>query len=162
MPWAAGFCYPSTSKDCYFSMWRIWWLAFIVGLVSATIRWVLLWAMFNSLRPRQNGRHFADDTFNGIFFNENVWISIKFSLKFVPKGPINNIPALVQIIRTAPSLSLNQWWLVCWRIYASLSLNVLNSVTNFLYSWKLLQHGHTQRCIFVCVFVFFCFCFFQF
>ena len=24
--------------------------------------------------------------------------SIKFSLKFVPKGPINNIPALVQIM----------------------------------------------------------------
>ena len=30
--------------------------------------------------------------------NENVWISIKISLKFVPKGPINNIPALVQMI----------------------------------------------------------------
>ena len=30
--------------------------------------------------------------------NENVWISIKISLKWVPKGPISNIPALVQII----------------------------------------------------------------
>ena len=27
--------------------------------------------------------------------NENVWISIEISLKFVPKGPIDNIPALV-------------------------------------------------------------------
>ena len=52
----------------------------------------------NTLRPRQNGRHFADDTFNHIFVNENARISIKFSLKFVPKGPINNIPALVQIM----------------------------------------------------------------
>ena len=52
----------------------------------------------NTLRPRQNGSHFADDIFNGIFLNENVWIPIKFSLKFVPKGPINNIPALVQIM----------------------------------------------------------------
>ena len=52
----------------------------------------------NTLRPRQNGRHFADDTFNRIFVNENVRISIEFSLKFVPKGPINNIPALVQIM----------------------------------------------------------------
>ena len=51
----------------------------------------------NTLRPRQNGRHFADDTFNRIFVNENVRISIEFSLKF-PKGPINNIPALVQIM----------------------------------------------------------------
>ena len=52
----------------------------------------------NTLRPRQNGRHFADDIFKCIFLNENVWIPIKISLKFVPKGPINNIPALVQIM----------------------------------------------------------------
>ena len=52
----------------------------------------------NTLRPRQDGRHFADDTFNRIFVNENVKISIEFSLKFVPKGPINNIPASVQIM----------------------------------------------------------------
>ena len=32
------------------------------------------------------------------FLNENVIISIKISLKFVPKGPINNIPALVQMM----------------------------------------------------------------
>ena len=51
--------------------------------------------MFNTLRPRQNGRHFADDIFKYIFLNENVWIPIKISLKFVPKGRINNIPALV-------------------------------------------------------------------
>ena len=31
-----------------------------------------------------------------IFLNENAWILINISLKFVPKGPINNIPALVQ------------------------------------------------------------------
>ena len=53
---------------------------------------------FSTLRPRQNGRHFADDIFKCFFLNENVWIPIKTSLKFVPKGPINNIPALVQIM----------------------------------------------------------------
>ena len=52
----------------------------------------------NTLRPRQNGRHFPDDIFKCIFFNENVWILIKVSLKFVPKGPISTIPALVQIM----------------------------------------------------------------
>ena len=52
----------------------------------------------NSLRPRKNGRHFADDIFKCIFLNENVWILIRISLKFVPQGPINNIPALVQIM----------------------------------------------------------------
>ena len=55
-----------------------------------------LWV--NILRPRQNGRRFADDTFKRIFLNQNVSISIKISLKFVPKGPINNIPPLVQIM----------------------------------------------------------------
>ena len=52
-----------------------------------------LW--FNTLRPKQDGRHFADDIFTCIFLNENAWILIKISLKFVSKGPINNIPALV-------------------------------------------------------------------
>ena len=50
----------------------------------------------NTLRPRQNGRHFADDIFKCIFVNEYVWIPIKILLKFVPTGPINTIPALVQ------------------------------------------------------------------
>ena len=52
----------------------------------------------NTLRPIQNGRHFEDDTLNRIFVNEIVRISIQFPLKFVPKGPINNITALVQIM----------------------------------------------------------------
>ena len=50
------------------------------------------------LRPRQDGRYLPDDILKCIFFNENVLIPITFSLKFVPKGPINNIPALVQIM----------------------------------------------------------------
>ena len=52
----------------------------------------------NTLRQKQDGRHFPDDIFKCIFLNENVLFSIKISLKFVPKGPINNIPALVQIM----------------------------------------------------------------
>ena len=52
----------------------------------------------NTWRPRQNGRRFSDNTFQRIFVTENVIIAIEISLKFVPKGPINNIPALVQIM----------------------------------------------------------------
>ena len=54
--------------------------------------------LFNTLRPRQGGRHFADDIFMCNFFNENCCILIKFSLKYVRKGPIDNNPALVQIM----------------------------------------------------------------
>ena len=67
--------------------------------------WMCLWLgdlqisnCLNTLRPRQNGRHFPDDIFKWIFLNENVWISINISLKFVRRDPINNIPTLVQIM----------------------------------------------------------------
>ena len=54
--------------------------------------------IINSLRHRQNGHHFVDDIFTYIFVNENVWFSIKISPMFVPKGPINYIPALFQVM----------------------------------------------------------------
>ena len=41
---------------------------------------------------------FPDDIFKCIFLNETVWISIKIPVKFIPKGPINNMPALFQIM----------------------------------------------------------------
>ena len=36
--------------------------------------------------------------FEWIFWNENAWISINISLKFVPRSPINNIPTLLQVM----------------------------------------------------------------
>ena len=71
---------------CEFCTWLIWWFP-----------WQQL-SCLNTLRPRENGRHFADDIFKCIFMNENLWITIKISLKFVPKGPINYIAALVHIM----------------------------------------------------------------
>ena len=83
----------------------------------------------NTFRLRRNGQHFTDDIFKRIFFSENVWISIKISLKIVPTGPITNFLALVQIMAwrrpgDKPS-SMNQWWLVYRRIYESLGFNEL-------------------------------------
>ena len=68
----------------------------------------------NTLRPRQNGRHFADDIYICILLNESVWISIEISLKLVPRGAVQ-----------ATSHYLNQWWLFYRHIYASLGLNEL-------------------------------------
>ena len=56
----------------------------------------------NTLRQRQHGRHIADDTFKGIFL-------IKISLKFVPRGSIKNIPALVQIMAWRRPGNRPQW-----------------------------------------------------
>ena len=55
-----------------------------------------------SLGPRQNGRYFPADVSKSIFLIDNVWISIKISLKFVPNDPIYKIPALVQIMACRP------------------------------------------------------------
>ena len=38
------------------------------------------------------------DIFIRIFLNEEMWISIKISIKFVPKGSINNNQASVQMM----------------------------------------------------------------
>ena len=45
--------------------------------------------------PGQNGCHFADNIFRYIFVNEKICNLIRISLKFVPKGPIDNNPTLV-------------------------------------------------------------------
>ena len=50
----------------------------------------------NTLRLRENGRHFSDYIFKCIFLNENILLLLKISLKFVPN--INNIPALIEVM----------------------------------------------------------------
>ena len=83
----------------------------------------------------QNGRHFADDIFKCIFLNGNIWIAISNSLTFVSKGPINNIPALTQIMawcRPGDKPLSEPKMLVYRRIYASLGLNELTSTTHGL------------------------------
>ena len=64
----------------------VWKLYLQIGWFRSTI---------NSSPPGQNGRHFADDLFVGIFVYEKFCILVKISLKFVPKGLINNNLALL-------------------------------------------------------------------
>ena len=113
----------------------------------------------NTLRQRQNGCHFPGNIFKYIFLNENVWIPIKSSLKFVPKGPINDIPALVLIMAWRGQVTShypNQWWLVYLCIYASISLNELKLLSPGGFGFDIMKmcnfkmhhsdcfHGHTQ------------------
>ena len=83
----------------------------------------------NSSLPEQNARHFEKDIFKCIFLNENIWISIKISLKFVPKGSINHISALVQIMdwhrlgdKPLSEPMLNQFTDAYMRHYVEMSL----------------------------------------
>ena len=93
--------------------------------------WMMLLTL-NTLRQRQICRHFEDGIFTCIFLNENVWISLKISLKFVPKVQINKIPALIQIIAlhrpgNKPLSELMMVTLQC--IYVSLCLNELKETS---------------------------------
>ena len=97
------------SLTLYFSDASIQWdlgQFVIQDMQSSPGRWAHLsggtrstkFCILNAFRPRQNVRHFPGNLFSNAFFNENVQISIKVSLKFVPGGPVNNFPALVQIM----------------------------------------------------------------
>ena len=65
-----------------------------------------------TLRPGQFGRLIVDDIFQCVFLNENNWLSIKISLKFVPNGAIDSKSALIHVMalrRQATSHYLNHW-----------------------------------------------------
>ena len=57
-----------------------------------TDHWVI------TMRLKQNGHHFAEYILKLVFLDKKCYILIEISLKFVPKGQINNKPALVQMM----------------------------------------------------------------
>ena len=92
----------SSTLGTIFSEKRNWYI-FIQANAFENVVWKMAAILSrpqcaNTLRPRQNGHHFPDDIFEWIIWNENAWISINISLKFVPRGPINNIPTLLQVM----------------------------------------------------------------
>ena len=107
----------------------------------------------NTLRLRQNGRRFADDTFKCTFLNENVRISIKISLKFVPKGPINNNPALVQIMawRRSGDKPLSEPMMVSLLTHICVTRPQWVNSNNFLFfinnywPWACIKYNFTEK-----------------
>ena len=63
-----------------------------------TTPFVIINHYVNTMRPKQNGRHFSGGIFKCIFVNEIIWISNAIRLKFLPKGLIDNNTELVQIM----------------------------------------------------------------
>ena len=59
----------------------------VLGDVS--LDWYDLGGILTHWGPDKNGHHFTDDMVKCIFLNENVRISLKILLKFVPKVWIN-------------------------------------------------------------------------
>ena len=96
--WAPGYEFESCLiSTCARSMFH----PFIYCLMEFLLPWSQPYSFhewpLNTLRPRQNGCHFPD-ILKCISLNGNLWIPIKISLKFIPKGTIDNILALVQIM----------------------------------------------------------------
>ena len=79
----------------------------------------------NTLRPTQNGRHFPDDIFKLLFFNVNGLIPINISLKFVHKGPVNNIAVLVEIMAWRRSGVQSIFWSAITRPWVETPINVV-------------------------------------
>ena len=101
------------------TLWRIWRHFSLSVLDRET-----------SLRPGQNCRHFADDIFKCILLNENVSISHKISLKFVPRIPIDNIQVLVRIMAWRRSIDKplsEPMLIILLNISASLGLSELKT-----------------------------------
>ena len=77
---------------------------------------------FNALRPRQKAA-----ISRTIFSDQNVWISIKSTLEFVPNGPINNIPPLVDndlgSVRRQGIIWTNDGWSINAQMRASASMS---------------------------------------
>ena len=78
-------------EECHIK-YAIWFCCVLLSLDYIFAWWL------NSYSLDKNGRHFGRRHFQMRFLDDNVRISIKISLKFVPKGPIKNITALVQIM----------------------------------------------------------------
>ena len=70
---------------------------------------------------------FADDIFEFIFVNENICILIKISLKFVPKGPIDNKAAMVQVMAWhRKAITWTNADPIHWCIFAALGGRLVN------------------------------------
>ena len=60
----------------------------------------------------------ANDIFKGVFLYENDKVPIQISLKLVPRSPIDNKPALVQVMAWRRTGANDDP--IHWRIYAAL------------------------------------------
>ena len=73
------FFYPAQGTNEWFAIWP--------SEIASIVWWVI-----NTLRPRQNGCHLADDIFKWILQNENVWIPNKFLqlIRNTPKPSVSS------------------------------------------------------------------------
>ena len=79
------------------------------------------------MRPKQNGRHFANDILKSITLNKNIWISIEI-LQIFSDGPIDQKSSLGQIMVCRRTIIWTDDGLVYSRIYVSLGIKELTHI----------------------------------
>ena len=101
-------------------------------MISSIVQWYAEMEFhLNTLRPGQNGRHFADDMFKCIFWMKMFEFRLKFHWSLFLRVQLTIIQHCFREwlgAAQATSHYLKQWWLVHWRIYASLGLNELSQI----------------------------------
>ena len=86
---------------------------------------------FNTLGPRQNGRHFADGMFKCIVLDENIWIPFKIYWSLFLRVQLTLFRHWFRKWLGADQVTnhyLKQWWSSYWCIYASLGLDVFRNL----------------------------------
>ena len=112
-------------------MWRhcIWFtihrLIFLQMAWPHMIEYKLIAWCFNTLKPIQYIHHFADGIFQRISWTKMYELRLKFHWSFLRAQITTSQHWKWKWLGAdqATSHYLNQWWLVYWRIYASLGLN---------------------------------------
>ena len=110
----------------------------------------------NTLRLRQSCRHFTDNIFKSILLNENVQISLDIWLKFVPQVPVNNIPALVQIMawRCPGDKPLSEPMMVSIPTHKCVTRPQMSWDCVFPFSLSLSWCLYQSLCLYHCLYVF--------
>ena len=106
--------------------------------------------LFDTLKPEQNGQHFADNILRCYHLKENIWILIGISLNFLLRGSIDIKSALIYVLV----------WQLRVAIMTSYSVISDDKVANFgFYPRPVLAFGYCHRLrLWVCVSVCVCVC----
>ena len=106
----------------------------------------------NTLRPRQNGGHFADDHFGAFSWMKMYWFGLKFRWSLFSRVRLIIFHHSFRKWLAADQVTShyqNQWWLFCWCIYVPLGLNEINTINQFWYRamyWQLKMMNHQIAC----------------
>ena len=122
-------------QTCWWPLSDHWSVqAHLTSLVWVCVLWLpwklngaicAMWFALNSSPPGENGRHFADDSFNAFSWMKSFLFRLKFHWSLFQLTIFQHWFRQWLSADQATSHHLNHWWLDYRRIYASLDFNEL-------------------------------------